>query len=144
MTAYTSGTAIVAMTANVGNAIVYVKPIPSNLHITGTGASGAAVTVTLPSAAGLFHYITAIKMEKFAVAALTAAATPVIVTTTNLPGSRAYSIDASAQAAGTIIKDREQFSPPIKSSAAGTNTTIVAPIVTSGIWRISVDYYVGL
>ena len=144
MTAYTSGTAIVAMTANVGNEIVYVKPLPSNLHVTNTGASGAAVTVTLPAVTGLFHYITAIKMEKFAVALLTAGATPIIVTTTNLPGSRAYSIDASAQAAGTIIKDREQFSPPIKSSAAGTATTIVAPVVTSGIWRISVDYYVGL
>lgn len=144
MTAYTSGLAIIAMTANVGNAIIYTKPIPSNLHVTATGAAAAAVTLTIPSAAGLFHYITNIKIEKFATALLTAAATPVIVTTTNLPGSRAYSMDASAQAAGTIIKERENCFPPLKSSAAGTATTIVAPVTTGCIWRISVDYYLGL
>lgn len=144
MTAYTSGMAVVAMTANVGNAIIYAKPIPSNMHATNTGVVGAAVTNTLPAVAGMYHYITAIKIEKFAVAALTPAATPVLVTTTNLVGARAYSMDASAQAAGTIIKEREQFSPPIKSISPGVLTSIIAPIVANGIWRISVDYYVGM
>lgn len=142
-TAYTSGTAIVAMTSNVGNAIIYNRNIPSTLHATVTALVGVAATLTLPASAGLFHYITNIKIEKFAVALLTAGTTPVLISTTNLAGSRAYSIDASAQAAGTIIKEREDATTPIKSSVAGNATTFVAPATPNVIWRLSVDYYLG-
>jgi hypothetical protein len=143
-TSYGSGTAIVALTANVGNGIVYARHIPSTLHATVTAAAGVAATLTLPAVSGLFHYITNIKIEKFAAALLTAAATPVLVTTTNMPGSRVYTIDASAQAQGTTIKEREDATTPVKSSAAGTATTFIAPATPNVIWRLSVDYYLGL
>jgi hypothetical protein len=74
----------------------------STLAITATGAAAASVTATLPApAAGLFHYITSIQIVKFATALLTAAAAPVVVTTTNLPGSLAFSFSAAASAQGT-------------------------------------------
>jgi hypothetical protein len=143
-TAYTSGTAIVALSANKGLTVGYSKNIPTNLCVTTTGAIGAAVTATIPAATGLHHYITQIRIERFAGALLTAAAAPVVVTTTNLPGSRAYSIDASAAAQGTLVEKRDMTVTPIKSTAAGTATTIVAPATTNVIWRITVDYYLGL
>lgn len=142
--AYTSGTAIVAMTANVGNGIVYTRHIPSTLHATVTASGGIGATLTLPAVSGLFHYITNIKIEKFAAATLTAGTVPVLVTTTNMPGSRVYSIEASAQVQGSMVKEREDATTPIKSSAAGTATTFVAPSTPNVVWRISVDYYVGL
>lgn len=142
-TAYTSGSAIVALTANIGNEFIYAKNIPSNLQVTATGAASATVTATLPASAGLFHYITNIRIEKFASALLTVGATPIIVTTTNLAGSRAYSFDASAQAQGTLIEKVDRTTTPIKSTTAGTATTIVCPVATGVIWRISVDYYLG-
>jgi len=144
-TAYTSGSATVALTANMGAQLVYTKDIPLTSHVTATGVSGAAVTLTLPSVTGLRHYIRNIKIEKFAVALLVAGATPVIGTTTNLAGSRAYSFDASAQLAGVIIKERETFDgSPLMSVAVTTATTIVLPATTNVIWRVSCDYYLGL
>ena len=143
MSAYSSGLAIVALTANVGNAIVYVKPLPSNLCVTATGAAGAAVTATLPAVAGMFHYISCIRIDKFASALLTAAATPIVTTTTNLNGARQYSVDASAQAQGTIVTIKDNEIPPIKSSTAGAATTFVCPVTTGVIWRVTIDYYLG-
>jgi hypothetical protein len=143
-TAYTSGTAIVAMTANVGNDMIYVKPIPSTLHATVTAAAGVSATLSLPGVAGMYHYITNIKIEKFAATTLTAGAAPIVVTTSNLNGGRVYSIDASAQVAGTIIKEKDVANTPIKSTTPGSATTFVAPLTANVIWRISVDYYLGL
>lgn len=140
---YTSGVAVIAMSANIGNYMQFEKQLPSNMHGTATGVVGATCLLTLPLAFGLFHYITAIKIEKFAAAALTAGATPVLITTTNLAGSRVYSVDNSAQVAGTFIKEREDFSNPLKSVTAGTATNITAPATPNVIWRISVDYYLG-
>jgi hypothetical protein len=114
----------------------------STLAVTATGLTGAAVTLTLPApAAGLFHYVTSIEITKFASALLVAGATPVLVTTTNLPGSPVYSFSAAASAAGTI--DRYQVTPttPLKSSVAATATTIVCPVATTTIWRVNVTYY---
>src|SRR5207248_321800 len=74
----------------------------SLLAQTATGTAGAAVTLTLASGgAGLFHYITYIQIAKFATALLTAAATPVLVTTTNLSNTPAFSFSAAASAQGT-------------------------------------------
>lgn len=143
MTAYTSGTAIVSMTSNVGNAMLYVKPFPANLSVTATGVAGATVTATLPAVAGMFHYISCIRIDKFASALLTAGATPILVTTTNLNGARVYSVDASAQAQGTIVSTKDNEIPPIKSSTAGSATTFVCPVATGVIWRVTIDYYLG-
>lgn len=113
----------------------------SNLCVTTTAATGVAATLTLPAAAaGLFHYITLIEIQLYATAARTGGATPVLVTTTNLPGSPAWDFD-TAQAIGNTIRQTTQPTTPIKSSVAATATTIVAPIAVTGIWRITAYYY---
>ncbi len=114
---------------------------PSALTATQTGNSGAAVTLTLAAVAGQFHYITHIRIQLYAAAARAGSATPVVVTTTNLPGSLAYTFE-TAQAIGTSIERvTELAGNPLKSSAVGVATTIVCPVATTGIWRITAHYY---
>ena len=116
---------------------------PTTLWVTATAATGVAATASLPAAgAGLFHYITAIDIQLYATAARTGGATPVIVTSTNLPGSAAFNFP-TAQAIGVIDRYDIPLMTPIKSSAANTITTIAAPIATTGLWRINVGYYTG-
>ena len=141
MSAYTSGTAAVRVTADVGVSEVLAFPRAADLSVTVTAAAAAAATLTIPAVAGQFHYFTRITVQRFAAALLTAGATPVLVTTTNLPGSRVFSIPADAAAAGTMWAETVGPSQPLRSSAANTATTIVAPATTSVIWRITADYY---
>lgn len=112
----------------------------ANLCVTNTAATGVACTLTIPAAgAGLFHYISLIEIQLYATAARTGGATPILVTTTNLPGSPVWDFD-TAQAIGVTIRQATAPAAPIKSSAANTATTIVAPIATTGIWRITAYY----
>ena len=73
----------------------------------------------------------------------TAVTAPVTVTTTNLPGSLAFSFPAEAAALGTIDRWREDFAYPIASSAQATATTTVCPLTTGVIWRVTAGYYVA-
>lgn len=107
-----------------------------------TGAASAAVTATLPAVVGQSHYITRINIIAYASAARTGAASPVVVTSTNLPGPLAWTTP-TAMAIGTQYETDIQLSGPLKSSAANVATTIVAPASTSVIWRINVVYYTG-
>lgn len=114
---------------------------PSVLAATQTGASGAAVTLTLAAVGGQFHYITHIRIQLYAAAARTGGAAPVVVTSTNLPGSLAYTFE-TAQAIGTSVERVTELSGnPLKSSAAGVATTIVCPVASGGIWRVTAHYY---
>lgn len=140
--AYTSGSAVVTLVA--GNALYSIESVlrPADLHVTATGASGAAVTLTIPAPpTGIYHHFTRIEIERHTSALLTAAATPVIITTTNLPGSRAFSIPADAAAQGVIYSKVIEPATPIKSAVISTATTFVAPTTTGVIWRLSADYY---
>jgi hypothetical protein len=142
--AFTSGTTVLYLRASQASNQVKSQLIPAGTWVTATGASGAAVTATLPAAgAGLFHYITEIQIVKFAVALLTAGATPVIVTTTNLTGSPAFSFAADAALQGTTEKQQFETTQPMKSTTANTATTIVCPATTNLIWRINCLYYIG-
>jgi hypothetical protein len=108
-----------------------------------TGSAGVAVTASLPiPGVGLFHYITRINIIAYASAARTGASAPVVVTSTNLPGSLAWTTPTAA-AIGTQYETDIQLSGPLKCSAANVATTIVAPATTSVIWRINVVYYTG-
>jgi hypothetical protein len=116
---------------------------PANSAVSVTGAAAAAVTATLPAAgAGLFHYISRINIIAYATVARTGAATPVVVTSTNLPGGLAWTTPTAA-AIGTQYETDIQLTSPLKSSAANVATTIVAPATASVIWRINVIYYTG-
>jgi len=117
--------------------------IPADQVISITGASAAAVTATLPAVASQYHYIVMVEITKYFTVANAASATPLVVTTTNLPGSLAWSF---GQPLGTIgTTDERIFNPsaPIKSSVAGTSTTIVCPATAGILWRINVHYYVA-
>jgi hypothetical protein len=123
---------------------VNVQPPVSNLCVTATGAAGAAVTATLPApGAGLFHFISLIQIQHVATAALTAAATPVLVTTTNLNGPI---FDFQANAAAQGVSETQFLSPTlaIQSAVANTATTIVCPATPNVIWRVNVFYYTAI
>ncbi len=115
----------------------------ADLAVSATASVTSAVTATLPAAgAGLFHYITYIEIIRYATAIITGSSTPNVVTTTNLPGSLAWTC-STAGAAGTIT-DRyieDYAGAPLKSSVANTNTTVVGPGTSNVIWRINVHYY---
>jgi len=113
----------------------------TTLWVTATAATGVAATATLPAAGvGLFHYITAIDIQLYATAARTGGVTPVIVTSTNLPGSPAWPFP-TAQAIGAVDRYDVPLMTALKSNAANTATTIAAPVATAGLWRINVGYY---
>ena len=144
VSAFTSGNITVAARASIADFIIYGRQIPSTLHVTVTATVGVIATLTLPSAGvGLFHYITLIQLVQFVSVARTAAATPVLATTTNLPGSPVYSLDATVGAVGQLFL--YDFTPltPLKSLLAATATTFVGPATASTIWRWNVSYYVG-
>jgi hypothetical protein len=115
----------------------------SNLCQSATAATGTGVTVTLPAVASNFHYITLIEIHKYFTVANAASATPLVVTTTNLPGSLAFTF---GQPLGTVgSTDERVYTPatPLKSSVLNTATTIVCPATTGIIWRINVFYFVA-
>lgn len=111
-------------------------------YVTNTATIGLGVTLTLPAPAtgGGFHMIRRIDIFRFAAAALTAAATPVIITSTNMPGSWAKSIPADALAQGVATEQIYELSIAIKSLSAETDTTFIAPATTDVIWRLTVHY----
>lgn len=144
VTAYTSGSATTAIAANLGAPDPTLNTMLTRSIGTAVGASGAAVTLTLASpGAGLRHYLTYLSINRFATAVLTAAAAPVTVTTTNLPGSLAFSFAADAAALGTLDRWREDFALPIAASAQNTATTIVCPATTGVIWRVTAGFDVA-
>lgn len=117
----------------------------STLCVTATGAASAAVTATLPAVAGLRHYVDRIEVTRSATAALTAAAAPVVVTTTNLPGTPAFTFGSDVAGIGidkSVVLDAGATG--LAASAINTATTIVCPVYTGVIWRINVIYRLGL
>lgn len=145
VTAYTSGSATTTLAAS--NALFddFAKNGGCTpLTATTVGASGAATTLTIAApGVGLRHYLTYLSINRFAAALLVAGAAPVTVTTTNIPGTLAFSFAADAAAAGTLDRWREDFSFPIMASAQNTATTIVCPATTNVIWRVTAGYYVA-
>jgi hypothetical protein len=127
-----------------GQNAITVNSVDTTNWATVTGVAGAAVTLTMTApGAGNFHHITELQIVKFAAATLTVAATPVLVTTTNLTGNPIFSFDAPAAAQGTISIQQFQPSAPFKSAVANTATTIVCPATANVIWRINAAAYLG-
>lgn len=141
-TAYTSGTFIATLVADTAPLDDTLQGLTAPLMVTTTAAAGVAATLTLPApGAGLRQYVTFVSINRFAAAVLTAAAAPVVVTTTNMPGALAFSLPADAAAQGTIYPLREDFAYPIAAAAQNTAVTFVAPLTTGVIWRLTVGYY---
>lgn len=116
---------------------------PSNLAVTALSATNAAVTATLPAVAGQFHYITAIIVTRSCATALTGSAI-LAITTTNLPGSLAFTA-GNACAVGTTNNDVVwMLSAPLQSSVVNTATTVVCPAAGAAVvCRITVVYFTG-
>lgn len=140
-----AGTASIAMRATAADYRIYAQPTPSLLHVTAVGTSGVAVTATLPAVAGMFHYIGSIQLQRICSVAVAAAAAPLIATTTNLNGSPAWQVPNSVDALGNVVNIIDyQYTQPLKSSAANTNTTFVGPTPQAGNFhRWNITYYVG-
>lgn len=144
VSAYTSGTVKIALRSSIADQIIQTRNIPSNLHVTVTAAANTAATATLPAAgAGMFHYITSISCYRNATAALAGSAT-LIITTTNLPGSPAWSVGNAMIAGGTEKDVDYRPTTPLRSSVANTATTVVMPAAGAAVLnRINVSYYIG-
>lgn len=139
---FTSGLCVVRLSAS--NAIPFygLEDLITPTLVTAVGAAGAGVTLTIPNpGVGMRNYLTYLSINRFAAALLTAAAAPVTVTTTNLPGTLAFSFGAEALPQGTIDRWREDFAYPLASSGQNSATTIVCPATTSVIWRATAGYY---
>jgi hypothetical protein len=143
-TAFTSGAASVVLAADVAPFEDMMLGLVSSQAQTATGISGAAVTLTLPApTAGLRHYLTGLVIGRFAAAALTASATPLVVTTTNLPGALAFTLPLDGALLGTMVTMREEYAVALAASAQATATTIVLPASPGVLWRVTATYYVG-
>ena len=113
--------------------------------VSNTGAAGASVTITLPSAgAGVFHYITYIDIVMYNVATRTGSSNRVLVSTTNLPGTSTQFTFPSAGAIGTLASKEIALTKSLRSAVANTNTTVVCPATTNVIWQAQVHYYTGV
>ena len=146
--AYTSGSLAVTITSEETlsfNTLLNGGPTPSTLFVTATGAASATVTATLPAVAGLRHYLDEVTVTRSATAALTASATPVLVTTTNLPGTPALTFGSDVAGIGVDkVVNLPTGTGGLAATALGTATTIVCPVYTGVIWRINVAYHLGL
>jgi hypothetical protein len=144
--AYTSGSCVVTITSDTQSSLNTASADKSStLLVSATGAAAAAVTATLPAVTGLRHIVDFIQVTRSATAALTASATPVLVTTTNLPGSPVLTLGSDVAGIGIDKEVRLDFgSTGLSATALGTATTVVCPIYTGVIWRINVGYRLGL
>jgi hypothetical protein len=141
---YTSGNITVSARSTAADFIIYARPIPATLHVTATAAANTAATASLPAAGvGLFHYITSIQIARNATAALAGTAT-IIHTSTNLPGTPAWSVGNAMAAGGTQLDVVYEPAQPLKSLVANTATTVVAAAGGLAVLgRVNVSYYVG-
>lgn len=144
VSAYTSGNVVVTARASISDFMIYALPIPSTFHISATAVANTAATATLPAAGvGLFHYITHINIVRNATAALAGTAT-LIHTTTNLPGSFAWSVGNAMNAGGTQVDVIYEPRQPLKSVLSNTTTTVVAAAGGAAVLgRVNVSYYIG-
>jgi len=116
---------------------------PADLVQVANPVANTGVTVTLPAVAGLFHYITRIRIARLATAALAGTAA-LSITTTNLPGPLAFAVGNAMAAGGTQVDMDGAFVNPLKSSVANTASTIVFPAPGLAVlWSIQVFYYVA-
>lgn len=144
VTAYTSGSASATLAASTAILDQSLSGMVAPGFGTTIGAVNTLTTLTLTApGAGLRHYLTFINIVRYVQTALTAAGTPIAVTTTNLPGAMAFTFPTDGAALGTVDRWREDFAFPVAASAQNTATTIVAPATPNVIWRISAGFYVA-
>ena len=144
VTAYTSGAAAATLAGSVAPLDDTLQGQITTNVVTNTGIAGAAVTLTLPApGAGLRQYLTYLRIVRSASVALTAGAAPTVVTTTNLPGTMAFTFGQNAALQGDDKAIQEDFNYPIAGTAQNTAMTVVCPVTTGVIWRVTGGYYIA-
>lgn len=117
-----------------------ITELPANACVTATGASGAAVTLTLPApGASLKQCVVSLEVTAYNAVARVGGGTPVLVTTTNLPGTPTLTF-ASAGAIGTTDRYLLNIPDGFQATTANTAVTVVCPATTSVIWRVTAIY----
>jgi hypothetical protein len=143
-TAYTSGSAVCVIATNGAPLDQSLVGTATTSLATTLGTAGAATTLSLGApGVGLRHYITSISITRFATTAQTASATPVTITTNNLPGALALTFAADTLALGGAERWREEYAYPLVAAAQNAITSINCPAVAGLIWRVTVGYYVA-
>ncbi|MBY0572036.1 MAG: hypothetical protein K2P84_00010 [Undibacterium sp.] len=146
-TAYTSGIlSVVINTDDCDSIHPYVRDQKAaTLMVTGTAAASLGLTLTLPAATGLRHYIDRISIIRSMTQAQTASATPTVITSVNIPGNPAWTFGTDAAATGVDKEVIQEFGGAgLAATAVGTATQIIAPVLNFAIWRINVAYRLGL
>lgn len=121
----------------------------SNLGITDSAGSvvsastGSLATLSITPSAGNYVYLTELIISKFNTANLTASATPIVTSSTNLAGGLVVQFPANAGLQGEVIEKTIRPCTPIKSASAGTALTITCPATPNVIWRITAFYYIS-
>lgn len=152
VSAFTSGSAVVTGRASDSDYAIIAQPQPSLLNVSVAPAAGATATITIPAAAGLFHYLTALQVTAaLNPATATVGAAPAFITTTNLPGTPAWVCPLPGNGAASVggfaahaTLVNITWDQPLRSSVVNTNTTIVIPAHGAGTTiRANAQYYVG-
>lgn len=144
--AYTSGNCAISIVSDVNPSLNPAAGVqnPATLAVSATAAVGVAVTLTLPAVAGLRHYIDSLQVVRSATAALTASATPVVTTSTNLPGTPGLIFGQDVAGIGIDKEQRLDCGPEgLAATALGTATTVVCPAYVGVIWRVNCVYHLG-
>ncbi len=145
--AFTSGTISVNARVSLSSVlqIGFERP-PQHLIITILSAANSAATLTIPAApTGLFTYISKIFAKKINASAAAIAGTALLAyTSTNLPNTMAWSAGNALAVGEDRVDIDDLYAPPVKSSAAGTNTTIVAPAAGAAVQvRLTAAFFYG-
>jgi hypothetical protein len=140
--AYSGGNCAVTITSDTAESInLAILLRPTTLLVTATAAAGTAVTASLPAVPGFRHVADFVRVTRSATAALTASATPTLITTTNLPGSPVITMGSDV---GGIGVDKEAVldfgGSGLAATAVNTATTVVCPATPNVIWRVNVGY----
>lgn len=119
----------------------------SNLIATTISGANATVTLTIAAAgAGLFHYITSLEIINVnpTAAAIVGSAVTLGYTSTNIPGSPAWTAGNALAAGVEKVVERITYPGGVKTTTANTATTIVAPAIgAGGLCRIIATYYIA-
>ena len=147
LTTYATGNLDVSITSDSCTPInPYVRDQKaSTLLVTAVAAAGVATSVSLPAVLGMRHYVDFIKVTFTPTAATTASATPVTVTTANLPGAPAITVGQKACAIGEDFERVLDFGASgLAATTVGTATSVSCPAIAGVITRITVAYRLGL
>lgn len=144
MSAYTSGNCVVHVVSDTNRSmnITQNDQNPATLCVSATAAVGLAATLTIPSVSNMRAFLDSLSIVRSATAALTPSATPVLVTTTNIPGTPSFTFGQDAGGIG-VDKIVELNCGPGGIACVSGAVTVVCPAYVGVIWRVNAVYHLG-